>query len=45
VLRFWNNDVLENIDGVLEEIIATLRPGAPHPSPLPNGERGRHRVR
>jgi very-short-patch-repair endonuclease len=30
VLRFWNNDVLENIDGVLGEIIVTLRPG---PSP------------
>ena len=42
VLRFWNNDVLENIDGVLEEIIATLRPSAPHPNPLPNGGRGQH---
>jgi very-short-patch-repair endonuclease len=40
VLRFWNNDVLGNMDGVLEEIVATLRPVAPHPSPLPNGERG-----
>jgi very-short-patch-repair endonuclease len=26
VLRFWNNDVLQNIDGVLEEIVATLSP-------------------
>src|SRR5205809_1079301 len=24
VLRFWNNDVLQNIDGVLESILATL---------------------
>jgi very-short-patch-repair endonuclease len=40
VLRFWNNDVFENIDGVLEEIVATLRPRSPHPNPLPNGERG-----
>jgi very-short-patch-repair endonuclease len=41
VLRFWNNDVLGNMDGVLETIVATLRPGtAPHPNPLPNGERG-----
>jgi very-short-patch-repair endonuclease len=24
VLRFWNNDVLENLDGVLQEIAATL---------------------
>jgi len=40
VLRFWNNDVFENIDGVLDEIVATLRPRSPHPNPLPNGERG-----
>ena len=40
VLRFWNNDVLGNIDGVLEVIIATLRPEPPHPNPLPHGERG-----
>ena len=25
VLRFWNNDVLGNIDGVVETIVATLR--------------------
>ena len=40
VLRFWNNDVLGNINGVLEEIVATLRPEPPHPIPLPLGERG-----
>jgi very-short-patch-repair endonuclease len=40
VLRFWNNDVLQNIEGVLEEIVATLSPSAPHPDPLPVGERG-----
>ena len=42
VLRFWNNDVVENIDGVLETIAATLEPqspSSPHPTPLPNGER------
>src|SRR6266545_2543870 len=42
VLRFWNNDVLKNMDGVLEEILATLNPespSAPHPDPLPFGER------
>jgi len=32
--------LLGNIDGVLEEIVATLRPAAPHPNPLPNEERG-----
>ena len=25
VIRFWNNDVLENMDGVLEEILRELR--------------------
>ena len=44
VLRFWNNEVLGNIDGVLETIVRTLnqhRFDPPHPSPLPNGERER----
>jgi very-short-patch-repair endonuclease len=39
VLRFWNNDVLRNLDGVVESIIETLNPRPPHPNPLPNGER------
>jgi very-short-patch-repair endonuclease len=51
VLRFWNNDVMKNMDGVLEEIVATLpqapsdtlAPSTPHPDPLPEGERGRRR--
>jgi very-short-patch-repair endonuclease len=45
VLRFWNNDILMNPAGVLEEIhrvalgrIALLN-AAPHPNPLPGGER------
>ncbi len=41
VLRFWNNDVLHNIDGVVESIVDTLRPVPPHTNPLPNGERER----
>jgi len=35
VLRFWNNDVLTNIDGVLELIAFTVQPQAlepPHPA-------------
>jgi len=24
VLRYWNNDVMQNIDGVLEDIYAAL---------------------
>lgn len=35
VLRFWNNDVSGNLDGVLQVIGAAL---FPHPSPLPVGE-------
>ena len=40
VLRFWNNDVLMNIEGVLTVILASLASPTPHPSPLPAGERG-----
>ena len=40
VLRFWNNDVLTNIESVLAVILSSLASPAPHPSPLPSGERG-----
>jgi len=42
VLRFWNNEVLGNITGVLERIVEslTLNPDRPSPCPLPGGERG-----
>jgi very-short-patch-repair endonuclease len=30
ILRFWNNDILENADGVLQKILETI---APTPSP------------
>jgi very-short-patch-repair endonuclease len=40
VLRFWNNDVLQNIDGVLEMIqSAILATPAPNPSPQGGGEK------
>jgi len=41
VLRFWNNDVLENTEGVWETILAAVSAEAPpHPNPLPaRGER------
>ena len=46
VLRFWNNDVLKNTEGVLEVIDAALADAPPHPDragairPLPaRGER------
>ena len=39
VLRFWNNEILNDIDGVLERIRIELC-RSPHPDPLPGG-RGR----
>ncbi len=43
VLRFWNNDVLENIESVWDTIFAAASAAAPpHPDPLPaRGERER----
>jgi len=49
VVRFWDNDVLKSIEGVLEVIRAKLllsphpwpwpMPGTGRPNPLPQGER------
>jgi very-short-patch-repair endonuclease len=39
VLRFWNNDVLQNLDGVLETIAGELSIKTPSPQPSPQGER------
>ena len=35
VIRFWNSDVMSNLDGVLETIVAELQklPSSPRPSP------------
>jgi very-short-patch-repair endonuclease len=38
VLRFWDNQVFSNLEGVLETIRDALL--TPHPVPLPKGERG-----
>ncbi|GIV24571.1 MAG: hypothetical protein KatS3mg026_0263 [Bacteroidia bacterium] len=38
VLRFWNNEVLNDTQTVLETILQALEE-APHPNPLPIGER------
>ena len=36
ILRFWNNDVTGNLEGVLETILAALLAETPpHPNPLP----------
>ena len=43
VRRYWNDDVLVNVDSVLEDILMHLSPpvaATPHPDPLPaRGER------
>ena len=48
VLRFWNHDVFENMDGVLEEILRALRdranPSPPNP-PLEGEGQGKKRGR
>ena len=38
VLRFWNNQIFDHLEGVLETIRNALL--TPHPDPLPQGERG-----
>lgn len=38
VIRVWNNEVSENIDGVLQAIVAAL---SLHPDPLPQAGEGR----
>jgi len=41
VLRFWDNQIFSNLEGVLQTIRDALL--TPHPDPLPQGERGDHR--
>ncbi|TWT97072.1 hypothetical protein Pla108_28490 [Botrimarina colliarenosi] len=41
VLRFWNSDIADDFDAVLEAIAKALverAPGRPHPGPPPEGE-------
>jgi very-short-patch-repair endonuclease len=40
VIRFWNNELFENTEGVIETIYKTLNAEkkCPHPNPPPNGE-------
>jgi very-short-patch-repair endonuclease len=37
ILRFWNNDVIGNIEGVAREIQTALAVNAPTPIPSPQG--------
>jgi hypothetical protein len=39
VLRFWNNQVFEELDSVLEAIAVALLTPTPHPNPPPQGGR------
>jgi len=39
VLRFWNDEILKNTEAVLGVILEALARAAPHPNPLPEGER------
>jgi len=38
LLRFWDNDVLNNTDAVLEAIFASIQLRTLTPTPLPRGE-------
>lgn len=39
VLRFWNNEITENLDGALAIILQYLQMQPPLPNPLPQGAR------
>jgi very-short-patch-repair endonuclease len=41
ILRFWNTDVLNNLDGVVTTISQTVRRTATHPQSLPCREGSR----
>src|SRR5262249_53587114 len=43
ILRFWNNDVLKNIDGVMEAILAAMHQHEASPQPLPPPHRAKMR--
>ncbi len=38
ILRFWNNEVSENLDGVVNVILTAVAQAATHPRPLPSRE-------
>jgi len=43
VIRFWNDEVLKQLDNVVEVIHSRLIDINPHPSPLPFRERGQRK--
>jgi adenine-specific DNA-methyltransferase len=40
VLRFWDHEVLGQLEAVLEQVLRTLPSGHPHPNPLPPAGEG-----
>ena len=41
VIRYWNNDIMDNLEGVLEDLrgrMAAIAGQNPSPNPLPKGE-------
>ena len=44
VLRFWNNDVMQNFEVVLNIVLQNLQITTPLPGPLPQGERGDNKL-
>jgi len=42
VLRFWNNDVLSNLEGVMERISKQVASPSPHSPPLKGGAKKRY---
>jgi Protein of unknown function (DUF559) len=40
VLRFWNNEIIDNFEGALTVILQNLQISTPLPNPLPQGARG-----
>ena len=43
VIRFWNNEVLQRTEAVLESILEALIQACPHPDPLPQAGEGEQR--
>ncbi|HLY79154.1 MAG TPA: DUF559 domain-containing protein [Caulobacteraceae bacterium] len=42
VIRFWNNEIIDNLEGVIETLRLVLEVPPPHPDPLrPKGRRGK----
>jgi very-short-patch-repair endonuclease len=39
ILRFWNHEIFEDTDWVLEMIAESLQSATPHPNPPPQGGR------